>query len=484
MDKADKIKTFLEDEKKQNILLFGVALVMLILWAPLAFTKNVAYDQGYTVAMVRHSFSDIITLCSNDVHSPLYYFIAKIFYHVFLNHIFGLKICSLFFMAFYFWLLAAPFKKEFGFKMSFAMIVLSGFFPTFLTHNTEPRMYAMSVSIFALTVFMAVKILKEFKIFYAVVFFLASLFSTYIHTYTMLATVLLYLVMAVFIVLEKKDRKRKIIWFIANAILVSVSYLPWLFSLMSQFGQKSEGVNTEYDVMYFVNDTIYEFFSSIWYPKKWQVAAWMFILFVSFVLLFAKKSKYIKYILISYAALFILCAIGIILSIKNSPCYLGRYVTCMAPLILFGVAAGIENIKNKWVYLAVLVLSVMAGVLVYRDRVRYEYEDSIDDYIEFAKENIKEDDAILYADLHNDYLSIYYPEAYSLIYGFRDDFNPFSNNETFTDISQLENIKGDVYLICFDNKNPDWFLKCGYEKTYGFHFLYYDFSIYRIFDFE
>ena len=47
---------------------------------------------------------------------------------------------------------------------------------------------------------------------------------------------------------------------------------------------------------------------------------------------------------------------------------------------------------------------------------------------------------------------------------------------------QLDKVKGNVYLICFDNKNPDWFLKCEYEKTYGFHFLYYDFSIYRIYN--
>ena len=478
-----KLKAFFEDEKKQNIFLMALSAFVIILWIPMALTKNVAYDQGYTVAMVRHSFSDIITLCSNDVHSPLYYFIAKVFYHLFFNQIFGLKICSLFFMAIYFYLLSVPFKKEFGFKMALSMIVLSSFFPTFLTHNTEPRMYAMSVTFFSLTLFMGYKIIKDFKISYAVLFLSASAFSTYIHTYTMLATVLLYLVMAVFILVGKKDRKKKIIWFLINSALVSITYLPWLFSLMSQFGKKSEGLNTEYDAAYFVKDTINELFSSITYPKKWQVAIWLIIIFATLVFMIVKKSKYIKYVLISYAALFILCFVGIILSVNNSPCYLGRYIICLAPMILFGISAGIEQIKSKWICAAILLLSIMAGVLVYRDRIRYEYESSIDDYLAYANENFKSDDAILYADLHNDYLSIYYPEAYSFIYGFRDDFNPFDNDETFTDIDQLQKIKGDVYLICFDNKNPDWFLECEYEKKYGFHFLYYDFSIYRIYNF-
>lgn len=477
------LKKFFEDEKKQNILLLALSAVVMCLWIPLAITKNVAYDQGYTVAMVRHSFSDIIRLCSNDVHSPLYYFIAKIFYHLFFNHIFGLKICSLLFMGFYFWLLSVPFKKEFGFKMSLAMIVLSSFFPTFLIHNTEPRMYAMSIAIFSLTVFMAVKILKEFKISYAIIFFIASSFSTYIHTYTMLATVLLYIVMAVAIIIIKEDKKKKIFWFLINSICVSLLYLPWLFSLMSQFGKKSEGLNTEYDAAFFINDTVYELFSSIMYPKKWQAAIWILILLISFVFLIVKKSKYIKYVILTYASLFILCFVGIFLSVNNSPCYMGRYISCLAPLILFGVAAGMKEIKSKWIFTAILLFSLMAGVLVYRDRIRYEYESSIDEYIAYANENFKEDDAILYADLHNDYLSIYYPDAYSFIYGFRDDFNPFDNDETFTDINQLKQVKGDVYLICFDNKNPDWFLSCEYEKKYGFHFLYYDFSIYRIYNF-
>ena len=161
----------------------------------------------------------------------------------------------------------------------------------------------------------------------------------------------------------------------------------------------------------------------------------------------------------------------------------GKICLLYGTACIFAVAAGLENIQSKWIYTAILVLSVLAGILVYRDRIRYEFENGIDEYIEFANENIKEDDAILYADLHNDMLSVYYPDAYSFIYGHKDDFNPYDNDETFTDIEQLKKIKGDVYLICFDNKNPDWFLTCDYVKTYGFHFLYYDFSIYRIYNF-
>ena len=60
----EKIDSILKDEKKQNIILWTCIAVIMLLWLPLALTKNLAYDQGYTIAMVRHSFGDIIRLSS------------------------------------------------------------------------------------------------------------------------------------------------------------------------------------------------------------------------------------------------------------------------------------------------------------------------------------------------------------------------------------------------------------------------------------
>ncbi len=472
------------EEKNKKIIVYSAAILVILSWIPMALTKSLAYDQAYTLAMVRHSFSDIIRLCSMDVHSPLYYFIAKVFYHIFLNQIFGLKICSLFFMALYFYMLAVPFRKEFGCRMAFCMIVLSGSLGTFLTHNTEPRMYTMAIASFSALCLSAYKLQKKFKIKYAVIFFLLSVFCTYIHTYTMLATVLLYLIFAVYICIKKEERKQRIIFFLINSVAVSLLYLPWLFSLLSQFGKKAEGLEGEYDAAFYVKDILYENFSSIMYPKNYQVIIWLCILLAAFIILLIKRGPYIYQ---SLAGLFIFALvsfIGIFLSVKNSPCFMGRYVTCITPLILFAVSSALDHLKKRVIVLIILLMSCMAGVLVYRDRINYEYDKGIDQYLEFAKENFDEDDALLYVDIHNDALSVYYPEAYSFIYGHKDDFNPYENNEVFTDVSQFDKIKGDVYLICFDNKNPDWFLNCEFEKTYGFHYLYYDVSIYRVYNFQ
>ena len=201
------------------------------------------------------------------------------------------------------------------------------------------------------------------------------------------------------------------------------------------------------------------------------------ILAFSLVVLIVKKSKYLKLVLPGVAILVIVSAIGIYLSLHNAPCFLGRYITCIMPWILFAVAAAIGEFRTKAVGIAVLLLAMAAGALVYRDRLRYEYEKGL----EYIHENFdEEEDAIIYADLHSNFLSIFAPEYYTYIFGYEDDFNPYDNDEVFTKAEQMEQVKGSLYFICLNDKNPDWFMKSDYEQVYGFHYLVYDFSVYRI----
>ena len=37
------------------------------------------YDESYTISMISHSFSDIVRITSQDVHSPFYYFLVRLF---------------------------------------------------------------------------------------------------------------------------------------------------------------------------------------------------------------------------------------------------------------------------------------------------------------------------------------------------------------------------------------------------------------------
>ena len=76
------IKKTEEFLSKEAIWKWGSILVFLfanILFGYLAFGKTFHYDEAYSIGLSRNGFKDIISITSNDVHSPFYYFLLKLF---------------------------------------------------------------------------------------------------------------------------------------------------------------------------------------------------------------------------------------------------------------------------------------------------------------------------------------------------------------------------------------------------------------------
>ena len=61
--------------------LFNRILIIcyVILYIIPAFGVCFNYDEAYTVGMIENSFSEILAITSRDVHSPVYYWILKLF---------------------------------------------------------------------------------------------------------------------------------------------------------------------------------------------------------------------------------------------------------------------------------------------------------------------------------------------------------------------------------------------------------------------
>ena len=68
---------------KKNII-YNIAFVLVLvisafMYGTLMFNNNVWYDEAYSLAMIKHSFSEIAQITAEDVHPPLYYFGLKLF---------------------------------------------------------------------------------------------------------------------------------------------------------------------------------------------------------------------------------------------------------------------------------------------------------------------------------------------------------------------------------------------------------------------
>ena len=61
-----------------NVLPFVGALV----WGAFCISNNLWYDEAYSASMVSRSWYDLIYITAVDDHSPFYYVLLKIFYHL------------------------------------------------------------------------------------------------------------------------------------------------------------------------------------------------------------------------------------------------------------------------------------------------------------------------------------------------------------------------------------------------------------------
>jgi hypothetical protein len=58
---------------------------------------------------------------------------------------------------------------------------------------------------------------------------------------------------------------------------------------------------------------------------------------------------------------------------------------------------------------------------------------------------------------------------------------PFSNTDALTDYSQLDDVTGNIWYVTFEGDKPDNMADYfDYEEEISFHYMYYDFVIFRL----
>lgn len=71
------------------ILILGIAFILIS-----AFHSEVWFDEAYTMALIKHNYSEIIRIDMNDVHPVLYYLLLKLFTGIFGESIIACRIFS------------------------------------------------------------------------------------------------------------------------------------------------------------------------------------------------------------------------------------------------------------------------------------------------------------------------------------------------------------------------------------------------------
>ena len=468
-----------------NVLPFVGALV----WGAFCISNNLWYDEAYSASMVSRSWYDLIYITAVDDHSPFYYVLLKIFYHLGGGgtHFQVLKLMSVLFMIGYLLLGKFYVKKLFDEKVSVYFMFFSITMPIMAVQAGNVRMYAAALFFMTLAGLTAYDLYRgaegvqsKKKWF---LFFVAGACTVYCHTFAMIQMVWIYLLFLGAILIHKKYKLLKP--YFISGISVALVFSPWLLVTLHQMQLRmanDPGSADSFPTIYTFMDYCKEWFSAVETPIPVVMFCGMGItIFLGYYAVdwMRRKKNYAPGIGVSAIGLTALT--GALISYYINPCFLGRYVFPGFGSLALLYAVGMSNIDSKKIKAVVIALVIGSFSLQYLSELELEFDPGLEIYEEFIEENVGEDDCIIGPYGHTIFLNVYHPELQYFLYGYKLYSLPFVNTDAFTQWPQLEERSGNIWYICFEGDTPsNMEERYNYEEALSFHYMYYDFVIYRL----
>ncbi len=377
------------------ILIIGIIFISLSI-----FHTNMWFDESYSVAITRHSFTDIWEMSGNDVHPPFYYFCLHLIYLIFGNNLVAYRVFSALSIALIGLLGYTHIRKDFGEKAGILFTFLSLFLPVSAQYAGEIRMYSLGMllgtimAIYAYRIYQG-KITKTTYIFFG----LSSLLVSYTHYYGLMLAGIINLILFIYLCKNVKTRKQDLIKFLVVAVIQVALYIPWLVYFVKQIGVVSGGFwislsfpNTVYDIL----TTQFRGNLKI-YPIILTTAFYAYLIFLIFK---TKKEErkpatwclyiYLGIILIAY-----------IISITMMVILLYRYLLILTGLLIFAISFFMAKDEKVWRILAVCGAILVVSTISNIKAINESYAPTNRDWIAYMEENLKDDDIILYTNAIN-----------------------------------------------------------------------------------
>ena len=455
----------------------------LFIWGAFGITENLWYDEAYSAALVSHTPGEIISITSQDVHSPFYYLILKTFWE-FLNPIAGFRCLKWFsILAIMGYLILGKFyvKKLFGERISVFFMLFSITMPIMTVQSGNVRMYTLSLFFLTWMSLVMLDILREAHLLKWILLILTSTCSVYCHTYTMLQAFFLHIIFFIVILYQKKCNLLK--GFFICGITVSALFVPWLSVTYGQMQRRVVGnVNEQKTIRYIAKTLINcckEWFSALETPLTIVLCLEMVIgLFLGWNAIKWMKAKHNYAPALGMLAMTLTTIVGIVISVFTDQGFLGRYVFSGFAAIMLLYAVGMEQLHSEIMKILVILSVAVCFLLQYGSELKLEYDAGLDMWKNFV-EIVAPNDVIMAENIHSLYLSVYYPDHNYMIYGFMPEYVPFQNAETFTRWEQLEQYEGVLWYICGADHTPILLEeKYTWEEEIDFHYMYQDFKVF------
>ena len=471
--------------KRQNYIWHGLPIVALLVWGALCITNNLWYDEAYSASMVSLPWLRLIYITAVDDHSPFYYVLLKLFYHLCGGgtHFWSLKLMSLLFMMGYILLGKYYVKKLFGQRISIYFMMFSTFMPIMSVQAGNVRMYAVALFFLTLTGLTAYDIYLEATRRKWVIFCLSSICVVYCHTFAMIQTFLFYLLfLGVLLVCKQREKIKP---FFKCGIVVAVVFSPWLLvtcrQMLLRMRYDTGSVNDRANIYSFM-DYCKEWFSALETPIGPVMFLGMGLCVVLCYLAVDWMREKHNYAPAIAAGAFGLTALaGGLISVYINNCFLGRYAFPGMGFVMLFYAVGLDRLRSVKARAVIIGVAAFCFVLQYRSELQLEYDRGLEVYEEFWEEQVTEEDVMIGPYTHSIFLNVYHPELQYYLHGYKLYSLPFVNTDALLEYSQLEDVKGNIWFVTMGGTTPEIMSAYyDYEEAVSFHYMYYDFEIYKL----
>ena len=454
-------------EKIINILYITIIVLGSIFVSISCFHSNMWFDESYSVAIANHSFAEIWSIGSNDVHPVLYYWMIHIIIMLTNNNILFVRLFSCLPLIIMSILGYTIIRKEFGEKVGLMFSFLSLFMPVCVVYSGEIRMYTWAMLFVVIMSLYAYKILKEkFCMKNWIIFSIFSLSSAYTHYYGLITAFVINMAIIIFFIIKSIKSKENVeintVYLknlkcnIFSAIIQIILYIPWLGTVINQ----AKAVSGSFWIgdPQFLQILEFQFTGNL--PNMeahlQPIISWSFIIIMSayIIYLLIKNRKIMKPIIITMSIYLIVVAIILFISkVLKRPILYPRYFLNITGLFLFSMAFIIGNDKNWIRIVASVVLIAIVATITNIGLCKTNYDNTNSKPKEYIQNRIENGDILLIDNNGSGFvIATQVIELGNKTYFWdRKDWNVEkaykAYGETITSLDSLKDYKGRIWVL-------------------------------------
>ena len=383
------------------IILIGFAFILLP-----CFHTSIWFDESYSVKIATHTFREIWTIGSYDVHPVLYYILLKIVGMFTNGSILAYRIFSAIPLMILGILGITHIRKDFGEKVGLLFSFLILFMPITLVYSSEIRMYTWAMLFVSLTAIYGYRIYKSgISCKNWIIFGTFSLMSAYTHYYALVAVSIINITLFLYFLtnnIKQRNYEVKYIKYsknlkysIISSIIQILLYLPWMGMFVKQIGQVSNGFWIGFPN--FIEIVEFQFTGNLGrniHITKRISYIFSLILAIYMVYLFTKHWKEIKPARMAMKFYFIVfLTVGLISLI--TPILYARYFLNITGIFIFILAYLIAKDSSKIRKTLIIILILIVSSIVNINLIKVNYNESNNKPIEFVESKIQRDDIII-----------------------------------------------------------------------------------------